>query len=191
MRRRLAAAVLAVATCAGCSFGGPPAASPRPSPTPTPTPALLLRPPPQAVLASAGGLSAVTVRDHLPAAEYAASAADQVLGLAEVQSWGWADASWRVWSNGGSSVDDLVVATDRPEGAQRAFAYWAGRASAAPLSSGPCPDAIAGLDQCLTGTAGRRTVVVGRLNALVFRLDVVGADAGSLAASQAQRLRAT
>src|SRR5581483_871713 len=165
MPRVLLAALVFVA----CSPGGSPAASPRPAPTVTPTAAVVLRAPAAAILPAAGSLPLTGASDHLTAAEYAASAPDEVVALGQVESWGWAAAARRTWSAGGAAVDDVVLETDRPEGAQRAFEAWAGAASSAPFAGGACPAAVTGLDDCRQGVAGGRTVVVGRLDAEVFR----------------------
>lgn len=152
---------------------------------------MVVRPPSTAVLADAGGLPMITVRDHLTAAEYAAGQPDQVIGLAQVQGWGWADASLREWAGGGKTAQALVLRTDRAEGAHEAFAAWAAEAASAPFAGLDCPAGITGLDECRLGIAGARSIVTGRLDVDVFRIDTTGLDAAGLAAAQAQRLPAT
>lgn len=142
------------------------------------------------MLPAVAGLSPTAARDHLTAAEYAAGQPDQVVAVAQVSGWGWADASRRVWAGGGRSVTDLVVRTDRPAGAESALTAWAGDAARAPFSAGPCPDSVVGLDDCRMGLAGDRSIWIGRLDAEVFRIDAAGLDAAPLAAEQARRLRA-
>ncbi len=191
MPGRLIAAATLLAIAGACSTGGSSAPPRPPSPSvETPAPPAPA-PPARAVLADAGGLPVIGVRDHMPAVEYAAGASDQVLSLAEVESWGWADASLRRWAGGGRSAEVVVLETDRSDGARLAFAAWAAQAAAAPFAGADCPAQIAGLDECRLGSAGQRTLIVGRLDVDVFRLDVIGLDGPALAAAQAQRLRAT
>lgn len=189
MPSRLTALLVAVGTLVACTVGGAPAATPRPSPTSTPSPSPPLRAPADAILAGAGGLPLITVRDHFTAAEYAASASDQVIGLDQVRGWGWEDASLRQWSGSGQAARALVLRSDRASGAHLAFAAWSAQAAAAPFVGGDCPPSITGLDECRVGVAGPRSIVAGRLDIEAFRLDVSGLDAAALAAEQAQRLR--
>lgn len=191
MPGRLVALTLAIAALAACSLGASPAATPRASPTATPPPPPQLRAPADAILAEASGLRLITVRDHLTAAEYAASAPDQVIGLDQVRGWGWEEASLRQWSGGGRSAQALLLRTDRASGAHLAFAAWAEQASVTPLLGADCPPSVSGLDECRLGTAGARSIVVGRLDTETFRLDLNGLDPAPLAAAQAQRLRLT
>ena len=190
MPGRLAALTLVLAAVVACSESGTPAASPRPSPAVPVSPPPALRAPADAVLADAGGPALITVRDHLTAAEYAASAPDQVIGLDQVSGWGWEEASLRQWSGGGRSAQALVLRTDRASGARLAFAAWSEQASATPFVAGDCPASVSGLDECRLGAAGARSILVGRLDAETFRLDLNGLDAAALGAAQAQRLRA-
>ena len=186
--------VLSALLLAGCQIGGQAGgqAPSRPSPSPSPTPLVALRPPAQAILGDADvGLRREAGTAHLSLEEAAAAAPDQVVALQEFRGWGWADAAQQRWAAPGAAVTDLVLLTDREDGARRAFAYLAQQAAAPPLAAGPCPSAVAGLDDCTLGTAGQRTVVVGRLAQELFVLDVSGRDAVPLAAAQAARLRAT
>ena len=195
MTGRLAASALLagalMALAAGCWPNGTPAAPPRPAPTPTPAPAAALRAPADAVLPAIPGLSLTSARDRLSAAEYAAAQPDEVASLDQVRAWGWQEASLRRWSGGGRSAEALVLRTDRVGGARLVFAAWSVEATAAPFVGGDCPAGLAGLDECREGVAGTRTIVVGRLDVEVFRLDLTGVDAAATAAAQAQRLRAT
>jgi hypothetical protein len=184
----LVAAVLLVV--GACQSQSPPTARPTASPTPSPTPLLVLRAPGDAILADADvGLPRTAARDHLGAAEAARDTANEVLALEVYSGWGWIEASTRTWSGGGRQASETVLLTVRPEAAARAFDYWAADAARAPLSAGGCPAALAGLDQCRLGVAGDRALVVGRLGAEVFRLDVTGLDASALAARQAARMQ--
>ena len=189
MPSRLAAAAIAVALLAACRPGGSPAASPAPSPSLSATPSLVLAAPARAILDRAAGLPPTASRDHLSGAEYVASAANQVVAMDRVTAWGWADASYRAWASGGRSVSVLVVMTDREQGAAAAYAAWAQDAATAPFSAGPCPPGTAGLDQCTVGAAGGRSIAVGRLGAVVFRLEATGVEAAPLVTTQAERLR--
>jgi hypothetical protein len=185
----------AVTLLAGCQLREAPAPpAPPPPPSPSPTPVLPLRPPAQAILGTPELGAPEAATDGLTAAELAAAAPDQVVALEEFSGWGWSAASRRHWVRPGQTIDDLVLLTVREEGAQRAYAYFAAAAAHVPLSAGPCPLSITGLDACTLGAGGARQVVVGRLGAEVFVLDATGASttlAASLAATQATRLRAT
>ncbi len=181
--------LVAVTILAGCQSQQPP--QPPPSPSASPTPLLELRPPAQAILGSAELGAPQSATDGLTPAELAAAAPDQVVALQEFSGWGWSAASRRHWARSGETVDDLVLRTDREDGARRAYAYFAAGAARAPLVAGPCPASIAGLDACTLGTGAARQVVVGRLAEEVFVLDATGADLTALAAIQASRLRAT
>lgn len=182
--------LIAVAVLAGCQGQGQ--APPRPSPTPTPAPAVALAAPAQAILGDAdAGLPRTGGTDSLTAAELAAAAPDEVVALAELNGWGWVAGARRSWADGGRRLDVLVVLTDRPEGARRAFAHLGAEAAAAPLAAGPCPAPLSGLDDCVAGGGGGRQIFAGRLDAEVFQLTASGFDATPLAARQAARLRAT
>jgi hypothetical protein len=185
----LAGAIMAL--IAGCSPTATSVATPRAPSTPTPAPPPALRAPADAILPAVGALTLITLRDRLSAAEYAAGQPDELASLDEVRAWGWQEASLRQWSGGGHSAEALVLRTDRVEGARLAFAAWSVQATAAPFAGGACPAGVAGLDECREGVAGARTIVVGRLDVEVFRLDLVGVEPAATAAAQAQRLRAT
>jgi hypothetical protein len=195
MTGRLAASALlagaVTALIAGCSPATTSVATPRPSSTATPAPPPALRAPADAILPAVGALTLITVRDRLSAAEYAAAQPDEVTTLDQVRGWGWQEASLRQWSGGGHSAEALVLRTDRVDGARLAFAAWSVQATAAPFVGGACPAGLAGLDECREGVAGTRTIVVGRLDVEVFRLDLTGVEPTAAAAAQAQRLRAT
>ncbi len=183
----LAAAVLLL--LGACQSQGPPAPTPRPSPSPSPTPLLVLKAPAEAILADADvGLPRTAARDHVGAAEAARDTANEVLALEVYSGWGWIEASTRTWSGGGRQASETLLLTVRPEGAARAFDYWAADAARAPLAAAACPASLPGLDQCRLGAAGDRALVVGRLGAGVFRLDVSGLDAAALGARQAARM---
>lgn len=193
MKRCLAAGLASLAgALVACDAAGTPA-SPAPpavsaSPLPVATP-VRLRAPAAAILDEAAvGLARNAARDHLGAAEAAGSEPDQVDALQVYYSWGWVEASTRSWAGGGRRVDDTVLLSVRAQGAQRAFVFWSGAAELAPFTGQPCPTSIAGLDQCRLGTGDGRSIVVGRLDAEVFRITATGLDAAALAAVQASRL---
>lgn len=181
----LAAAVL-LAACSG-SAGRPPGRASTPLPAGAPA---LVPPPAEAVLTAAEvGLPLTSGRDEVSAAEAAATEPDQADALAIFESWGWVAESTRGFGAGGSSVAERVLLLLKPEGAAEAYAYLAQAAETAPMTAGLCPASVAGLDQCVAGSAGGRTVVAGRRGTEVFELTVVGVDPGPLAALQARRLR--
>ena len=190
MPRPLALVAAVLLVLAACQTQSPPAATPRPSPSPSPTPAPVLRAPADAILADAEvGLPRTAARDHLGAAEAARDTANEVLALEVYSGWGWLEASTRSWSGAGGQATEMVLLTVRSEAAARAFDYWAADAARAPLAAGPCPARVTGLDQCRIGIGGGQVLVVGRLGAEVFRLQVGGGlDGAALAARQAARL---
>ncbi len=101
--------------------------------------------------------------------------------LAEYEGWAWLDGASRSWP----AIDETLVVTARADTAARAFAFWAGGAP------GPCSaQAAVGLDGCQLGAAGDRTVVVGRLASVVFRLLCPAEAAERLTIAQAAALRA-
>ncbi len=186
---RWSSVALAAVLLAGCQLQTAPRRSPPPSPIPTP--AVSLRAPAAAILSDSEAAAArVGGGDAVSAGEWAASAPDQVVALQNADGWGWSAAARRTWAGpGGRRIDDLVLRTDREEGARRAFAYFAGEAARVPLAAGPCPVAVSGLDECEEGVSGGRSVIVGRLGTELFVLDVINADAAGLAARQAAKLR--
>jgi hypothetical protein len=189
MPRALELAAAALLVLGACQSQSSPAPTPRPSATPSPTPLLVLKAPAEAILADADvGLQRTAARDHLGAAEAARDTANEVLALEVYSGWGWIEASTRTWSGGGRQVSETLLLTVRPEGAARAFDYWAADAARAPLAAAACPASLPELDQCRLGIAGDRALVVGRLGAEVFRLDVSGLDAAALGARQAARI---
>ena len=190
MPRPLARFAAVLLVLVSCQTQGPPAATPRPSPSLSPTPLPALRPPADAILADADvGLPRTGARDHLGAAEAARDTPNEVLALEVYSGWGWIEASTRTWSGAGGQAADTVLLTVRSDAAARAFDYWAADAARAPLAAGACPAAVTGLDQCRIGSGGGQVLVVGRLGAEVFRLQVGGGlDAAALAARQSARL---
>ena len=167
------------------------ATTPRPSPTPTPTPLVAVRAPADAALTGADvGLPLTSARDHLSAAEAARDTPNEVLALELYSGWGWVEASTRSWSGGGRQASETVLLSLRAEGAGKAFEIWAADAGRAPYAESLCPSSITGLDQCRFGSAGDHALVVGRLGAEVFRLEMVGLDGPALAEKQAGRLPA-
>ncbi len=178
----------ALVLLAACQLRQAPAPPP-PSASTSPTPVVQLRPPAQAILGASELGAPQAATDALTPAELAAAAPDQVVALEEFTGWGWSAASRRHWAHPGQTVDDLVLLTDREEGARRAYAYFAATAARAPLSAAPCPASITLLDACTLGTGGSRQVVAGRRGDEVFVLDATGADVVALAAIQAARLQ--
>ena len=147
----------------------PPGDRPRPpSILAEPPPDVRLRAPVKAVLSDqVVGLPRRAGIDHLTAAEEASNQTDQAAALSEFIGWGWLDGASRTWS----VVDEVLVLTARPDGAVRAFSYWAREAGQPPYIVGPCSSlAAAGLDDCARGVATDRAIVVGRLGAAVFRI---------------------
>lgn len=194
MPRRLLALVVVVAmvVVVACQQGRAAPPSPSPSVAPTPTSAAL-RAPAAAILADSDvGLPRVSGADHLTAAQVAAAAPDQVLALQQMTAWGWLDASQRGWGAGGQvAVSDFVVLTIRADGGRRAFADLSVGADAAPFAGGPCGGQLGvGLDECHYASDGSSAIVVGRLDAEVFRLQGSVADVGRLTPLQTGRLRA-
>lgn len=141
-----------------------------------PPPSILAEPPPEVRLRGPAGailsdqvvgLARRAGTDHLTAAEEASNQTDQAAALAEFISWGWLDGASRTWSG----ADEVLVLTTRPDGAVRAFGYWAREAGQAPFVAGACSSlAGAGLDDCAQGVATDRAIVVGRLGPAVFRI---------------------
>lgn len=188
MLRALAVAAAIPILVAGCQEQPHPP-PPRPSPAASPTPPPVLRAPAAAILDDGDvGLPRTAARDQLGAAEAARDTSNEVLALEAYSGWGWIEASTRTWSGGGRVAAATLLLTVRPEGAARAFDYWAADAARAPLAAGECPASVAGLDQCRLGTAGDRALLVGRLGPEVFRLEVSGLDPAALGARQAARL---
>ena len=151
----------------------------------------MLRAPADAALTQTEvGLPLVAARDHLSAAESARDTPNEVLALELYSGWGWVEASTRSWSGGSRQASETVLLSVRAEGAGKAFEIWAADAARAPYAASPCPSTITGLDQCQFGSAGDHALVVGRLGAEVFRLEMAGLDAAALAEKQAGRLPA-
>lgn len=182
---------LVAALLVACQSQPSPAATPRPTPSASPTPRLVLRAPADAALTQAEvGLPLVAARDHLSAAEAARDTPNEVLALELYSGWGWVEASTRTWSGGGQQASETVLLTVRASNAGKAYAVWSAGAATAPYAATGCPPSITGLDACRMGTAGDRTLVVGRLDAEVFRLETAGLDGPALAARQTARLPA-
>ena|SRR5215470_7559403 len=170
------AAVLWLVLCLGLAechaAGTAPTRSPggpsRPSILAEAQPQVHLRAPVGAILSDqVVGLPRRAGIDHLSAAEAASNQPDQAAALAEFIGWGWLDAASRTWS----AADEVLVLTARPDGAVRAFSYWAREAGEAPYVAGGCSSlAAAGLDDCAQGVAAGRAIVVGRLGAAVFKI---------------------
>jgi hypothetical protein len=193
MTARLGVA-LATALLLGCEIT-PSASQPAASASPTPeaplrmpTPAAL-RPPAAAMLEDAAvGLPRLSGRDGLGAAEAARDQPDEPAALEVFSGWGWIEASTRTWGSGSRRLDAIVMLSLRAQGARRAYEFWAAEADRMRLAGAPCPATVTGLDDCRYWSGGGRTLVVGRLDAEVFRLLGTGVDAGTLAPAQAQRL---
>src|SRR5262245_53407681 len=118
-------------TATNRSSGGPS----RPSILAEAPPQVRLRRPVGAILSDqVVGLPRRAGIDHLSAAEAASNQPDQAAALAEFLGWGWLDAASRTWS----AADEVLVLTARPDGAIRAFAYWAREAGEAPYVVGGC-----------------------------------------------------
>src|SRR5256885_8818529 len=163
MPRALEPAAAVLLVLGACQSQTPPPPTPRPSPTPSASPLPVLRPPADAILADADvGLPRTAARDHLGAAEAARDTSNEVLALEAYSGWGWIEASTRSWAGGGRRASETLLLTVRPEGAARAFDYWAADAARAPLAAAPCPASVPGLDQCRLGTAGGRALLGGR-----------------------------
>lgn len=160
-------------------YSGPPSAAP--------TSAIPAVPPPtRAILSDADvGIVRSFGRDHVTAEEAAAAQPDQVLALTEFSGWGWADAATRRWG----AIAETLVLTLRPEGGQRAFAFWSRDADRPPFAAGQCPPALSGLDQCRLGLDGERGIAVGRRDTEVFRLECPASQVERLASIQAAHLR--
>jgi len=161
---------LGLGGCQGTGTGAirPPAGPSRPSILAEPPPQVRLRAPQGAILSDqVVGLPRRAGVDHLSAAEEASNQPDQAAALAEFVGWGWLDGASRTWS----VADEVLVLTARPEGAIRAFGYWAREAGEAPYLVGGCSSlAAAGLDDCAQGVSAGRAIVVGRLGPAVFRI---------------------
>jgi hypothetical protein len=168
---------------------GPVSAAPAAEAPPRlPTPAAL-RPPAAAILEDATvGLPRLSGRDGLGPIEAARDQPDEPSALEVFSGWGWIEASTRTWASGSRRVDEMVLLSLRAQGARRAYEFWAAEADRMRLAGAACPTAVAGLDDCRYWSGGGRTLVVGRLDAAVFRLLCTGVDAGTLAPAQAQRL---
>ena len=140
----------------------------QPSILAVPPPDVRLRAPVGAILSDqVVGLPRRAGIDHLTAAEEASNQTDQAAALSEFIGWGWLDGASRTWS----MVDEVLVLTARPDGAVRAFSYWAREAGQPPYVAGSCSNlAAAGLDDCAQGVATDRAIVVGRLGPAVFRI---------------------
>jgi len=159
---------LGACQAAGTSSIRPPASPSRPSILAEPPPQVRLRAPVGAILSDqVVGLPRRAGIDHLSAAEKASQQPDQAAALAEYMGWGWLDGASRTWS----VADEVLVLTARPDGAIRAFSFWAREVGEAPYVAGGCSSlAAAGLDDCAQGVAGGRAIVVGRLGPAVFRI---------------------
>ena len=181
----LAAALVPAFLLISCEPGPGKAAAPTPPRAPSATRPPSLRTPADAILSDqAVGSRRIASRDHLSAAEAARQQPDQVGALQEYTAWSWLDASTRSWEG----VSDLVLLTARPEGAARAVAFWSAEAARAPFLIAPCPSSVGRLDECRLAVSGDRAVVVGRLDALAFRLECPAAAAVRLASAQAAAL---
>ena len=181
----LAAALLPAVLLASCQpgtgDGGAPTATPASSAAVPPR----LRAPADAILSDqVVGSPRRASRDHLSAAEAAREQPDQVGALQEYTAWSWLEASTRSWDG----VSDVVLLTARPEGAARAFAFWSAQAARAPFLIAPCPSSVGRLDECRLAVSGDRAVVLGRLDAVAFRLECPAAAADRLASAQAAAL---
>jgi hypothetical protein len=188
--RTALALCLALAVIA-CSGGGSTARTPLPTPSPAPAagPAAV-RDPASAILEdSQVGLARTAGRDHLTAAEAASLDPDQPAAFQLYAGWGWVEESTRSWAGGGSSVDDLVLLSLRPQGAQLAYEHYAQAAEQAPHEGRPCPARIVGLDACIESVTGAQTRVAGRLSEELFVIEGQGVDVEALAAIQARKLR--
>jgi hypothetical protein len=125
--------------------------------------------------------------DHLTAAAAASQQPDQPAALAEFLGWGWLDGSTRGWA----SADETLVLTSRPEGAARAFEFWAAETTRPPFAPAACSPAVtSGLDDCRLGVAGDRALVIGRVGAEAFRLSCPAASADRLAGAQVASMHA-
>jgi len=195
MSRALTLATLLLSLCLSLCGCGQPGGSAGRSPGARPaTPSILAQPPPPVRLRPAGdALLADQVvgaprrggHDHLTAAEAAAEQPDQGAALQRYAGWGWLDGASRSWAG----ADETLVLTAVTDGAQRAFASWAGDADQAPFAQAACtPAAGAGLDACRLGVAGDRALVVGRLGTAVFRIDCPAAAAERLTEAQTAAL---
>lgn len=188
MLLRLAVVLLAV--CGACAPAAPgvPSGTARVTPVPAAAPAEQPRPA-AAILGSAEvRLPLLSAEDALTPAQAANEQPDAAGALPLFNSWGWVTAAGRRFGSGSASTEILVIETLRSEGATEAFAYLGAAAASAPLSAGACPASVAGLDECVLGSGGGRTVVAGRRGTLVFQLIGTGVDAARLAAVQASRL---
>jgi hypothetical protein len=184
--------VLVLLLATGCGA----AREPRPpreqvaSPSIAPAPPLRarLRPPAEAILSDqAVGSPRRAGSDHLTAAAAASQQPDQPAALAEFLGWGWLDGSTRSWA----TADEALVLTSRPEGAARAFEFWAAETTRPPFAGAPCSPAVSsGLDDCRLGVAGDRALVVGRVGAEAFRLSCPATSADRLAGAQVASMHA-
>lgn len=186
----------ATLVAAACQTQATPPASPSPGHTPSVSAASAsspprLRAPADAILTDADtGLPRMAGRDHLTLNEVALDQPDPRSALASMQGWGWVEASTRTWSGGGRRVEAEVLLTLRADGARQAYGRWVQETDAPPRTGSTCPAQLASLDQCRLGRAGSSAVVVGRLDAVVFRVAGTDLDTVALAAIQAGRLRA-
>ncbi len=148
-----------------------------------------LRPPALAILADAQvGLPRTSGRDHLTLAEAARDQPDQPGALHLYRSWGWVEESLRTWSAADRSASETVLLTLRAENARVAYAAWVMSVTG---SVGACSPALAQrLDDCTEAITGSGIAVVGRLDAELFLLSGAGVDVLTLAALQADQLRA-
>jgi hypothetical protein len=182
MSRALIVPAFVLCLLAACGQQARPAAARPASPSilAQPPPDVRLRPASEAILSDGVvGAARRGGHDHLTAEQAASEQPDQGAALAEYAGWGWLDGASRTWS----SADETLVITARPDGASRAFDFWAG-GSASRCSA----TAMAGLDDCRLSVSGDRAVVVGRLASAVFRLQCPAPAAERLAAAQAAAL---
>lgn len=150
----------------------------RPPPAPAPAPW-------QAIIAdAAAGLPRTGGQDHVSAAEFARGQPDQVAALQVFTTWGWVDAATRTWAG----ASEVMVLTQRPEDAGRAFDFWTSQAVQSGLAASSCAGGAPVLDRCSQAASPSRSVVVGQKGAIVFRLDCPPADAGRLTDAQADAL---
>jgi hypothetical protein len=153
--------------------------------TATRPPAAAARPPAQSILDDgAVGARRDGGRDHLSAAEFARDQPDQVAALRVFTTWGWVDAATRSWPE----TSEILVVSQRPEDAGRAFDFWTLQATQAGLKQAACPAGASPLQQCSAAVSDARAVLVGRAGASVFRLDCPRTEADRLASAQARAL---
>lgn len=182
----------AMPAAAGCQGEQRTPVVPRPSPVESPRQSpVALRAPAEAILADAEtGLPRTAGRDHLKLTEVARDQPDPRGALAAMGGWGWVEESTRVWAGGGRRVEAQVLLTLRAEGARQAYSVWVQEADQQPRVGAACPGALAGLDECRMGSAGDSVVVIGRLDALVFRVAGSNVDVVALAGVQARKFKA-